>query len=464
MQTHNKNIDQLFNEKANAFHADGAMAAQDWAAIKNSLPKVPGTAPTHALPKTKPYWFSLNTLIISIAVITIVAFVLTKMIPSNNNTTNTKTNHTPVLATNNNVINDTPVVLTEIPKDPSKAPKRWVVKMKIGFNPVKPLIIKEEKRFIDVPTTTPTNTDSKEKAAAVLHKFISQIGSTSQYYTIDVAKDNTITCKQGTKLTITANTFETNNKQLVQGIVQVEVKEAYSYTDILANNLHTISNGNLLESGGMVYLKVTQNNELVTINIHHPIQVEMPTSNKKEGMQLFNLVNNDWMPNGQEQETIVQRDTVLKELDIPLNGMDYTPKKNSNTILVNKDFSKMYHFLVRNFGWMNCDHFIHYTNPKTNIEIAINNPNSYYVLQTGYLVFPKLKSSIFLMPNTSGFMQNNLPLGEEAYFISFKTDEHKVWSIIQKVIIDRNPIKAADYEELTPAQVKAKLNALGGVQ
>jgi hypothetical protein len=71
---------------------------------------------------------------------------------------------------------------------------------------------------------------------------------------------------------------------------------------------------------------------------------------------------------------------------------------------------------------------------------------------------------IDLQQINNSFTQQNLPIGEEAYFVSFKTDSGKVLSIIQKITITKDIIQAEDYKDMPAAQVKAKLDAIGSLQ
>jgi hypothetical protein len=576
MQAANKNIDQLCSDKANAYTADKSFATMDFNAIKANLPTAPITINP---PKANPTnWFSLNTFLgvaITVATLITVYFVTNKKDKSI-----TTKNNTALNLTNNNIATtetDTPIIVTEIPKDPKTAPKKWIYKMQVNFDK-KTNAILPPKQFIDVNDvkTLDNNVEKKEEKEIkeiVLQKFLSQLASPKQVFTISNQEPHQIVCKDGTKLNIKANTFTSVDKKTIEGNVALEIKEAYTYTDMIVNNLHTVSNGNLLESGGMVYINATQNATQLDIDISKPIQVEMPTSNKKDDMQLFNLDKGNWVANGQVQsvhsEKFRRKDItvfnllespkwrvnlkgkMIAKFDIPQNcpksneemlnilqkkyGKNYDQVKvrrlmiNTKRILFindNDDGNRWYNnkeivgdsislpywiaskwnlvntndsikyekenyldsiiflinqkekfdrnvekekifgsynFSLRNFGWINCDRFYNKKNLIENFSIFEKNYTENEVVSS-MLLFPKLNSLLNGLNRNGISLFNNIPNNKNVYFVAFKTTTNKVLTCIQQLTTSKETAKAEDFIELTPTQVKAKLDALGTVR
>lgn len=337
----NKNIDHIINEKANAYQPDTSFMAKDWAQVKASLPTGPATP--SVLPKANPNWFSLNTIIgtILVTVVSIITiYVVTKKDTKKPSTNNDMVkNAIPNNTTTSTSIADTPVIVNEIPKDPTKGPKKWVYKMKLNFEG-KTNTTLPAKKFIDLNDVKDEDNETKKKQdiinnKIVIQNFISQLASPKQVFTINNQQAHNITCTNGTKLIIKPNTFTSINKKTIQGNIELEIKEAYSYTDIIANNLHTVSNGSLLQSGGMVYINATQNMQQLDIDIQNPIQLQMPTSNKKDIMQLFNLDKGNWVPNGQWQgeRQLLTYDNIINNNEILKNEIEpkFEREKWSNT-------------------------------------------------------------------------------------------------------------------------------------
>lgn len=111
----------------------------------------------------------------------------------------------------------------------------------------------------------------------------------SHFFFIDSSKDTTIIGNEGTKISFKANTFDIPNKEKIK----IELKEFYKRSDLALSNLTTITNDEkLLETGGMVFLEATVKNKKVHLKKESNYTIEFPYENKKEGMLLFEGVEN----------------------------------------------------------------------------------------------------------------------------------------------------------------------------
>ncbi len=506
MQTHNKNIDQLFNEKANAYKADEGFMMQDFNAIRNNLPT--SATPIPGAGSTQPWFFS--KIVLSVFITTIVTIVIITATNSSKKTNNNTANNS--LSTQNTIapLTDT-IKRVTTPTDTIKPKKRVLYKLKVKFTPPPPPYSYKDLNYIDddnaLQDNIVTTTTNPKVAEQQLKTFLSELNNPSQFYTVNTSKDTTITCKEGTQLYIKAHSFTQLNKELVTGNVQLEVREAYSYTDMIANNLHTVSNGNLLESGGMIYLNAKQDNTPLDINIYNPIQVEMPTSNKKEGMQLFyldknandNSLNTDdanWVANGQVQNAKNEDENspvVDSFIDFKIEkGSRYnlyskaakfelgllTKKQEKKFLKRNKNYKiqnsqekrdrfrsgyinandlinktnllmkNFYTFALRNFGWINCDRFYQNKNLIEKYQIEMPTQNDIYV---STLLFPKINNLLQGFNYQKMTLFNNIPNNEEVILIAFKTTNNKVLTCIQKLTTSKEGAKAGDFIELSPA-------------
>ena len=65
------------------------------------------------------------------------------------------------------------------------------------------------------------------------------------------------------------------------------MKEVLTNEDIVLANLHTVSNGQLLESGGMVYINATTSNNQLEIAHGQSIGVIIQQDKRLENMKVF---------------------------------------------------------------------------------------------------------------------------------------------------------------------------------
>jgi mono/diheme cytochrome c family protein len=100
----------------------------------------------------------------------------------------------------------------------------------------------------------------------------------SQYFTINLSKDTVLHTAKGALINIPAGSIKAAGNT-----IQLEIKEAYSIYDMIISGLTTVSNGKPLSSGGMIYINPTDK----TAEIIKPINISIPTTYKKLGMQVF---------------------------------------------------------------------------------------------------------------------------------------------------------------------------------
>ena len=114
-----------------------------------------------------------------------------------------------------------------------------------------------------------------------------QTGVPSIFTEIDPTKGAELVGPHGTIVRIPPNAFVTKSGKQVTGPVVFEFKEVATKADILLTNVPTVSNGQILESGGVVYLDAKAEDEPLEIAEDKSIEVEFPQEKTKEGMQGF---------------------------------------------------------------------------------------------------------------------------------------------------------------------------------
>lgn len=125
---------------------------------------------------------------------------------------------------------------------------------------------------------------SRENGLKAFYKAVKKLPETIEFNT---EKDFSITLKEGTSLNIPAKSFiGAKTGRLARGVVSLEVTEFYKLSDMLLANLSTTSNGELLETGGMLYIDANKKGEQLTLKPGKTMEVVFNKSGKKN-MQLF---------------------------------------------------------------------------------------------------------------------------------------------------------------------------------
>jgi hypothetical protein len=114
------------------------------------------------------------------------------------------------------------------------------------------------------------------------------LGKKEQTFTIDPSKDETITSAKGVLVVIPAGSFVEEDGSKPRGPVQVSVKEALRPGDWIAHNLSTISNGALLQSGGMAAVEAFSEGRPLRLADDAEITIGIPAQQKVDlDMRLF---------------------------------------------------------------------------------------------------------------------------------------------------------------------------------
>ncbi|HYH14514.1 MAG TPA: hypothetical protein VD794_04815, partial [Flavisolibacter sp.] len=138
-------------------------------------------------------------------------------------------------------------------------------------------------------STSVVTTSAIEKVNHLTTPFLktadlTDIDRSFQTFLFDQKKDTVFSCEQGTVIKISKETFfiEGNDKPL--GDIVIKVKEYYSISDIIAANLSTSSDNNILETGGMVFIEAFANDKECRIRDGSTVEIAFPFRKKKDGM------------------------------------------------------------------------------------------------------------------------------------------------------------------------------------
>ncbi len=178
-----------------------------------------------------------------------------------------------------------------------------------------------------------TNCSSdKKKNRNIPVNSISEIKSilspTTENFEIKVNEETILKGKKGTSIYIPANAFQFEDGTEPKESITIELKECFSLTDMIFENLQTISGERILETNGMIYVNAEVEGKKLTVKKDKAFVVGFPKNGLDKKMDLFyEFKLNDsiktWVPDYKffetksPQETVVELDTLnLIEDDI----------------------------------------------------------------------------------------------------------------------------------------------------
>lgn len=145
----------------------------------------------------------------------------------------------------------------------------------------------------------------KDKEQKEIYSVFSSDNIPSQNFAINAETDTVLVGKSGTILRVYKNTFVDNNGKRAKGQVNLELKEIFKSSDIVLANLTTLSNGNKLQTGGMIFLNATLDGEQLEIANNGAVGIIMPTDSVQNLMQVFNGIQDSLGVNWEEPKALI---------------------------------------------------------------------------------------------------------------------------------------------------------------
>ena len=152
-----------------------------------------------------------------------------------------------------------------------------------------------------------------------------------QIFNVNTERDTIVRCAEGTLIRFAPKSFrdkKTGNE--VAGIIQIKVTEFYQLSDMLFANLSTTSDGQLLETGGMLNIEASKSGSQLELKAELPMEISFPKKGNRKGMQLF---AGSWEEDGninwnlQDEELIQINPSVetVENLEVPYAVVERKP-------------------------------------------------------------------------------------------------------------------------------------------
>lgn len=283
-------------------------------------------------------------------------------------------------------------------------------------------------------------------------EFAALLGAQAQSIKINAAVENTFTLQGGTKITIPAGAFKINGVA-VTGNVNIDAMEMLKRSDVLFSGTNTNHiSGAPLASDGFIYLNASVNGVKVDQGLSAPIRISIPA--KRSGAtQIWEGVEKV----GSDNQMAWQ-----------------APVANPNGVQIKRETSAIgdaFVFDMGNLGWINCDVFYSYTNPKTTTRVSlVNNPGtmaSFRAFSGETFVFFCAKGSNVAAQlytpdgaNKVKSYDDMMPVGVLGKYLSFCIKDGKFYYAEQETTITANQSITLTLVETTQDQVQAAINSL----
>jgi hypothetical protein len=316
------------------------------------------------------------------------------------------------------------------------------------------------------------NTDDKE--LKTYEDFVRSVQPTPQYFPVSSNEVSVIEGKKGTLVYIPENSFHYSDGSPVSGDINIQMTEYYNLSEFIAAHLSTVSDGEVLISGGMINIKAFKDSSQVFLNKGKEMQLAFPrtfngsfetffgemlpdsTMNWKPKIErpklpLFDhpdslgvYVTQDWQLGITDRSTSVEKmkktifdfytdrfveltQEQLENLEKYRNDMDWS-------LYYQKNFSTL---TTDRLEWINCDRFLNDSSSKQ-VDYYVKTTDPKVQIKNVFLVYRDLKSIIEFSRREDKFqLRANLPMARPTWILATGFVNDKFYMCFK-------PVKPAD--------------------
>jgi hypothetical protein len=234
-------------------------------------------------------------------------------------------------------------------------------------------------------------TEPQEGPYASLLDFHLQNGVQSQTFVFNADIPCVINGAAGTQINIPGNSLIDSAGNQAIGNITATLKEIYTIKDMILSDMHTTSGGNILRSGGMVYLEFSDG------SIHYrpssTINISMPADSSSifQNMSVFFGVNDS-------------------------SGFNWQFADSAYAFVYNNISNYTFHLILDSigYGWINCDQFYN-SFPLTDVTLtpSVTSERNETVELAVYLAFPSINSvaNVYGANMQQAVTAYNIPVG-----------------------------------------------------
>jgi hypothetical protein len=285
-------------------------------------------------------------------------------------------------------------------------------------------------------------------------EFAAFFGPKLQQVKINGSTPNTFTLTGGTKIIIPAGAIKLGGVA-VTGEIVIDAMEVLKRSDVLFSGTNTNHiSGAPLASDGFIYLNATVNGVKVDQALNAAIKISIPT-NRAGVTQIWEGVEKVGADNQMAWQAPVQNP----------NGGGVQIKRDADAV------GGTFTFDMGNLGWINCDVFYSYANPKTTTRVTlVNNPGtmaSFRAFSGETFVFFCAKGSNvaaqLYTPDGANKVKSYddvMPIGVQGKYLSFSIKDGKYYYAELETTIVASQSITLTLVETTEAQVQSAINSL----
>ncbi len=306
----------------------------------------------------------------------------------------------------------------------------------------------------------------------------------TQTFEFNPENDTMIVGRLGTKIFIPANSLVFDNGEQTTSKVTLRLKEVYTISDMILNGLSTTSNGDLLETSGMINLEAFSNDRTLNLKSDSPVKIQFRNVTSAPFMRTYlgqvDSTGVNWQLDAKNVYDTIKFDQPTEYIVILDYGADsvisgtvtYGIVGNDTIELTRTQFEDdfttadtiaysydlpFYEIHSTQLNWINCDFFI---NSDDNIRVMVNKFEGAKTLN--FLIFHdyySIMSSWESEENNSVF--RNIPRESKVTAIGIAKNDSDYYLAVHDVSLqEKNQQITLDYKVSSLEQISNQLEEL----
>ncbi len=251
-------------------------------------------------------------------------------------------------------------------------------------------------------------------------------------FVFNTTEEIVIIGRQGTRLTIPAESLTSDGFSVYEGKVMIRFQEFFSKSDVLLNNIPmNTTSGEWLESGGSFFVDI-RDEERRRVWLNNPMQLDFPISDEISDPTNMNL----WI--GPTEGDITD--------DIDFGAWEQANPNfpDSSFVQVNTG-EQQFSMFSNNWVWINCDYVFESSASRTKVSAKpINFSGDFFDLRT-FIVLENINSVLRLDLIENKYESFPLPIGESGHIVMMGLDNGKLYLAIEPFTVEAN-----QHFDLTP--------------
>ncbi len=315
--------------------------------------------------------------------------------------------------------------------------------------------------------------------------FLAELAGEPQKFKVSSDTLSIVTGKNGTIINVDPNSLETVDGSPIGKEIEVKLVEMVTLKDFLTNNAQTVSNGEVIETGGAYDITMFSDGKELKIKNGKSIKVEFPRISEKD-MEVFmgerdSLGQVNWEATGEDfkKKDLAEPEKPSRTIAFSINGSEskktMTDKEYEQYLKSNKGYLKRMGDIERknrtyeainilDLGLCNVDRFRTGNTPNTNIIVKLKNTES---IEGGVRVFAVynefngiLSQSIFRNAGKTSF--NSVPVSSKMNIIALSADDYGSYFYETTINTTKEDshIVEIDLEKMSNNQIEERMLAI----